>query len=49
VRLPSKDQLEYVRLLLTCALLCIAFPLVLFHIWREPGHAADRVLGGAAR
>ncbi len=45
VRLPSKDQLEYARLLLTTLLIAIAVPLVLWHAFRDPKGTGQRMAG----
>ncbi len=47
MRRPSVDSLQYLKLLLTTALLVFAFPLLLWHFWVHPHDAAHQAMGGA--
>lgn len=45
MRLPTEDRLQYVKLIAETALVLILLPLILFGIFRDPHHAADRAIG----
>jgi hypothetical protein len=45
----SKEDLEYVRLLVTTLLLVLLLPLVLHRVWSNPTGMADRALGSVVR
>jgi hypothetical protein len=46
VRLPSTERLQYVKLLLTTALLVLAFPLFLWHFVAHPHDAGAHLASG---
>jgi hypothetical protein len=47
VHKPSPESLQYIKLLLTTALLVLAFPLLVMHFLRHPHDAAHQAMGGA--
>ncbi len=44
-QLPSKDRLEYWKLLAETLLAVLLLPVVIYAIFRDPHHAADKALG----
>ena len=43
---PSAEKLQYLKLLLTTALLVLAFPLLLWHFLEHPRDAGDHLAAG---
>lgn len=45
MKLPSKERLEFVKLLAETLLLLMLVPVAIWGILRDPQHAADKAIG----